>query len=224
MSRIYRLRKYLELIFLSLLFFFVISKNALAAENPQINGTYLTKPISINDFHLTDQHGNPFTKENLKGHWSMMFFGFTNCGYVCPVTLTELNHMYHDLKKTLLDKDLPTIIFVTVDPERDSIPIMKKYMNSFDNHFIGAQAEITETEKLENQLHITAVKIHEKDQPKDEYIMNHSVEILLFNPKAELQAYLAYPHKSKQMEKDYKLILKISNNKMIENTSSPLPH
>ena len=126
------------------------------------------------------------------------------------MTLTELNRMYHDLQKTLPEKDLPTIIFVTVDPERDSVAVMKKYMESFDNHFIGAQAGIAETESLEHQLHITAVKIREKGDPENDYSMNHSVEILLFNPKAELQAYLAYPHKAKQMEKEYKLILEKS--------------
>jgi protein SCO1/2 len=220
MSKINPSTQYLKLIFFSLFLLFIF-KNVTAAQNLQINGTYLSKPIPINDFNLTDQHGNPFTKENLKGHWSMMFFGFTNCGYVCPVTLTELNHMYHSLEKTLSDKDLPTIIFVTVDPERDSVSEMKKFMDSFDSHFIGAQAGITETEKLENQLHITAVKIREKGQPKDDYTMNHSVEILLFNPDAELQAYLAYPHKAKQLEREYKTILAQNMIAPDHNTSVP---
>lgn len=205
MSKIGNPKKCLKLMLLSVVFF--LMSNVIAAQNIQINGTYLTKPIPINDFHLTDQNGKSFTKDHLKGHWSMMFFGFTNCGYVCPVTLTELNHMYQNLKKTLPEKDIPTIIFVTVDPERDSIAEMKTFMSPFDSHFIGARADLTETEKLENQLHITAVKVREKGQSKDDYTMNHSVEILLFNPNAELQAYLAYPHKAKQMEKEYKLIL-----------------
>lgn len=213
MSTICRLIKCLNLMFLTLLFFLFFFKNAIAEQDIQINGTYLAKPIPINNFYLTDQYGKPFKRENLKGHWSMMFFGFTQCGYVCPVTLNELNHMYHDLKKTLSNKDLPTIIFVTVDPERDSVTEMRKYMKSFDNHFIGAQAGLMETEKLEHQLHITAVKIREKDQPKDDYTMNHSVEILLFNPEAELQAYLAYPHKAKQLEKEYQLIRDVYNQK-----------
>jgi protein SCO1/2 len=177
-----------------------------------IHGTYLPKSIPIKNFSLTDNHGQAFTEKNLEGQWSFLFFGFTNCGYVCPVTLTELNHLYQNLKKKVPPQEIPQIVFVTVDPERDTISKMNAYINSFNSHFVGVQGSVEETQKFENQLHITSEKIYEESGSKEDYSVNHSAEILIFNPKGQLQAYLAYPHKAKKMEIDYDAIKKMYRN------------
>lgn len=171
-----------------------------------IDGVYMPKSVPISDFHLTDNHGQPFNKANLIGKWTMLFFGFTHCKYVCPVTMTELNHMYDELSKTLPEKDLPQVVFISVDPERDSVSRMDNYVTSYNPHFIGARGEIKDTEELERQLNVLAVKV-QRDKSKADYSMDHSAEIFLFNPNGELQAYLAYPHKAKQMVKDYTAVL-----------------
>lgn len=173
----------------------------------KINGVFLAESKPIQDFQLTDHKGRQFSKDNLMGHWTMMFFGFTNCGYVCPTTMSELNKMYNKLKLELPDNKLPQIVLVTVDPERDSMSKMSDYINAFNTDFIGARAELKETEAFERQLHITAVKIQADDKAKDQYMVNHSAEILLFNPKGQVQAYLSFPPKSDQLVKDYKTIL-----------------
>ncbi len=173
----------------------------------KINGVFLGKSKTIQDFQLTDHKGQRFSKNNLMGHWTMMFFGFTNCGFVCPTTMTELNKMYHTLKSELPKDKLPQIVLVTVDPERDSMSKMNDYINAFNADFIGARAEPKETEAFERQLHIMAVKIEADNKTKDQYMVNHSAEILLFNPKGEVQAYLSFPHKSDQLIKDYKAIV-----------------
>src|SRR5580704_962475 len=67
----------------------------------KINGVFLAESKTIQDFQLTDHKGRQFSKNNLMGHWTIMFFGFTHCGYVCPTTMTELNKMYHTLKLEL---------------------------------------------------------------------------------------------------------------------------
>ncbi len=167
-------------------------------------GVYLSQPrTDIINFTLTDNHGKPFTRDNLKGHWTMMFFGFTNCGMVCPTTLAALRDMYHTLQKKLPADQLPQVVMVSVDPARDSVARMNDYVNSFDSHFIGARADITETVKLEKNLHIAAAKI----ESNGHYTINHSAEILLFNPLGQLQAFLSYPHHAPQMVKDYQDIL-----------------
>jgi protein SCO1/2 len=190
-------------------FYFYILKpgKVLIAHTIQIDGQYLQKSSPINDFDLMDSRGKFFTRENLKGQWTMMVFGFTNCAYVCPTTLAELNLMYSQLQKTLPNNQLPQVILVTVDPERDTVHTMKKYVTSFNPHFIGVTGELDEIQKFEKQLHIKAEKMVEEGQPKDQYKMKHSAEILVFNPQGEVQAYLAYPHKAAQMVKDYHLIL-----------------
>jgi protein SCO1/2 len=167
-------------------------------------GVYLPQPrTDIMDFKLTDNHGKPFTRDNLKGHWTMMFFGFTNCGLVCPTTLAALRDMYKTLQKTLPADQLPQVVMVSVDPERDTVKRMNDYVTSFDPHFIGARADIDETVQLEKNLHIAAAKI----ESNGHYTINHSAEILLFNPLGQLQAFLTYPHHAPQMVKDYQDIL-----------------
>lgn len=173
----------------------------------KINGIFLSDSKAIQDFQLTDHKGRQFSKDNLMGHWTMMFFGFTNCGYVCPTTMSELNQMYKKLIIELPDNKLPQVVLVTVDPERDSIIKMNDYINAFNANFIGARAELKETEALEKQLNISAIKIQADGQAKDQYMVNHSAEILLFNPKGQIQAYLSFPSKADQLIKDYKMIL-----------------
>lgn len=176
-------------------------------QNIKIDGVLLPEAKAMATFHLKDQLGHPFTNQNLTGQWSMLFFGFTNCGYVCPTTLTELNKMYKVLQQELPDRDLPQIVLVTVDPERDSVERMRDYVAAFNPHFKGIRGDLTETEQFENDLHISAVKMQAEGQPDDQYMINHSAEILLINPEGKIQAYLSYPHKAEQMIKDYKLIL-----------------
>lgn len=176
----------------------------------KIEGIYLSHPQTISNFQLTDNKGKPFTKDNLKGHWNMVFFGFTNCGMVCPVTMAALNKMIHTLEKTLPANQLPQIVFISVDPERDTVQKMNDYVNSFNSHFIGLRGDMTETVRLEKELHIVAQKMQADGKGKNHYMINHSAEILLFNPNAELQAYFSYPHQPEQMVKDYQLVLEAS--------------
>ncbi len=178
------------------------------ANNVKIDGVFLAQTQKINDFQLSATNGKTFSKANLKGRWTMMFFGFTNCGMVCPTSMSALNSMYKLLEKDLPENQLPQVVMVSVDPDRDSMQRMQDYVKSFNPHFIGARADIAETVQLEKQLHIAAAKIEADGQGKNQYTINHSAEVLLFNPAGDVQAFLSYPHKAEQMAQDYKLILK----------------
>lgn len=197
-------------IFVFCVFYFAALKPYMHAKNIKnikIDGVVLPQTQVINDFKLMDNQGKPFTKENLKGHWTMMFFGFTNCGMVCPTTMAALNQMYKSLQTELPDSKLPQVVMISVDPDRDTIERMNEYVMTFNPHFIGARAEIEETVALEKQLHIAAAKIEADGEGKNHYTINHTADILLFNPDAQLQAFMSFPHKADQMAKDYKLIL-----------------
>lgn len=176
-----------------------------------IHGIYLLNPIEIENFELIDQNSQAFTKNNLKNHWSLLFFGFTHCNMVCPVTLTVLNQAYQQLEKRLSTKDKPLVVFITIDPERDTIKSLKEYMLQFNPHFLGARTSIEKTNLLKKQFHIIAEKTQSNDQ------FNHSTEILLINPKAEIQAYFSYPPNQMQLVKDYMAIL---NNYSAANTTT----
>jgi protein SCO1/2 len=179
--------------------------------NVKIQGVYLPLPVAIAPFHLTDNHGKIFTNENLKGHWTMLFFGFTNCGFVCPTTLTELNKMYQQLQNKLSKNNLPQVIFISVDPARDTVKRINEYVTAFNPQFIGLRGKESATEKLENELHIMAEKMQTSRKGKNNYTIDHTAEILLINPAGQLQAYMSYPHTAEQMIKDYNLILGSNN-------------
>lgn len=177
----------------------------------KINGVYLSQPQLIKDFHLTDQHGQPFSLANLKGHWTLLFFGFTNCGSVCPTTLAALNKMYPQLQKDLAAAQIPQIVMVSVDPQRDTVARMNDYINAFNKDFIGIRGSAAETTQLERQLHVLAERVQGADANKDHYSVNHTAEIMVINPNGGIQAYLSYPHEAEQMATDYRRILQANN-------------
>lgn len=100
----------------------------------QFHGTYLESPREINAFSLVGIDQKPFTNSSLRGHWTMIFFGFTNCGYLCPTTMTELAKMYHQLEKQGV-KELPEVVMISIDPDRDSLEKLGNYVKAFDPHF-----------------------------------------------------------------------------------------
>ncbi|EKD72602.1 MAG: hypothetical protein ACD_45C00630G0008 [uncultured bacterium] len=189
------------------IFFEALQHNA-KTHDVKIDGTYLNEAKNVNQFELSATTGKIFNQENLQGHWTLMFFGFTNCGMVCPTTMAALSGMYKMLQKELPEDKLPQVVMVSVDPSRDSLTRMKEYVTAFDPHFMGARADIAKTVALEKQFYIVAAKIQADGQNKNQYTMNHSAEILLFNPAGRLQAYLDYPPSKEQLAKDYQLIVK----------------
>jgi len=190
-----------------IVYFGIISPRLSNHQVMKIDGVVLPQGEAIDDFQLTDNKGHQFTKQNLLGRWTMMFFGFTNCGMVCPTTMAELNKTYKMLQKNLAQNELPQVVMVSVDPDVDSVARMNSYVNAFNPNFIGVRADIDHTVQLEKQLHIAAAKIQVDGAGKHHYTINHTADILLFNPKGELVAYLSYPHQADQMAKDYQLIL-----------------
>jgi protein SCO1/2 len=191
------------------IYFGVINhQNKTNAKDIKIDGLVIAPAKDVIDFHLTDSSGKAFSKENLKGHWTMMFFGFTNCGLVCPTTMSALNKMYQTLQTVLPEDKLPQVVMVSVDPERDTVTKMKNYVSAFNSHFMGIRGDMTETTALERQFHIVAVKT-QTGKGKNQYYYDHSAEILVFNPEGKLQAYMSYPHKPEEMVKDYQSILTI---------------
>jgi protein SCO1/2 len=100
-------------------------------ELPLKNGTALPSPREIIAFELKSApDGTPFTNTQLKGHWSMLFFGFTHCAMLCPTTLSNLNQFYGNLLAENISQ-MPKIYFISIDPERDSLQRIATYVTSF---------------------------------------------------------------------------------------------
>lgn len=208
----------LVLILMAIVFFIAIigvvfinkKENGPSALSPQpkIDGTILPAPRVIADFNMTATNGATFTKKDLEGHWSLMFFGFTNCAFVCPVTLAELNKMDLQLQKDLTPKQLPQVIMVSVDPDRDSIPRFASYLSQFNKSFIGLRGSMEQLNALAAQMNVTYSKILSSDGNPAHYTITHSAEIMLLDPNGNLRAFFAYPHQADEMARDYRMILK----------------
>lgn len=137
-------------------------------------------------FQLVDQTGRPTDESVLKGKWSVVFFGFTFCPDVCPTTLTAMEAVKKDLGTQ--GKDLQ-VVFVTVDPERDTPQVLKAYLDS-----VGPAGTLGLTGTLEQTT--AAAKAYRvyfrKSGEGDDYTMDHSTAAYLMDPKGEFAAVLPY--------------------------------
>jgi protein SCO1 len=126
-------------------------------------------------FRLTDQNGKTFTDQDLKGRPFLAFFGFTHCPEVCPTTLFEVSEI---LRKLGPDADRVGALFVTVDPERDTAPVLKEYMSSFDPHLTGLTGEVADIAAVAK-----AYRVYFKKVPVEggDYTMDHTAIVYLMD-------------------------------------------
>ncbi|MEA3151216.1 MAG: hypothetical protein QOD56_2155 [Gammaproteobacteria bacterium] len=119
-------------------------------------------------FRLTDQDGRTVTEADLKGKPSLVFFGFTHCPDVCPTTLFDISQILHVLGP---DADRTRVVFITVDPERDTQGVLKDYLSSFDPHVTGLTGDLPEITQVAREY-----RAYFKKVPLDggEYTMDHT--------------------------------------------------
>ena len=204
-----------RILLLSLLFPFVLglyaiihhhaSPTAPRSKRVKIDGVVLPTGRHIKNFHFTDNQGHSFTNKNLLKHHTLMFFGFTNCGYICPTSMAALNQMYRQLSTAIPTKEFPQVVMVTVDPKRDSIERLNGYVKAYHPKFVGIRGNLEETRALETQMNVVAMKLYAKKDKK--YTINHSANVMYIDPKGNLRAYLSYPHHANIMVRDYKAII-----------------
>ena len=124
-------------------------------------------------FTLTDVNNNPITEKSFQGSATALFFGFTHCPDVCPMTLNKLSIISDQLKK---DKYKLKIFFISIDPERDTPEVMRDYLSSFGEQFIGITGEPEKIFALSKSWGIIKEKIFTED---GNYTLNHSSPIIL---------------------------------------------
>lgn len=146
------------------------------------------KPLSL--FTTIDQDGNEFGLERMLGKWSFVFFGYTHCPDVCPVTLSILNQVHAQLAKTGNSQHVQ-IIFVSVDPERDTPDKLKSYVKYFNPEFIGISGSEQQINELCRQIGITSIKGMETTP--GEYLVDHTASVFLFDPKGRLVSLFSAP-------------------------------
>ena len=171
---------------------------------PIANGLVFENPRPISTFQLIDFDQGTFSVDQLKGRWSFIYFGYSACGQVCTETLTELKRLI--LALSSLDNALPIqVVFVTVDPGRDSASRLKTYLREFDSTFIGITGDINTLAFFAAEL---AAPFTLGPDAGESYALDHSNSIMLINPSAALQAVLAPPHDAQRLQADFGAIVR----------------
>jgi len=163
-------------------------------------------------FKLTDQNNKVFDEKRLLNKWTFVFFGYTSCPDVCPATLYVLKEV-HDL---LIDEsggstnnepaDDTQMVFVSVDPARDTPEKLAKYISYFSKDFIAVTADKTEIDDLAKQFGAGYI-LEEKDAEGD-YNVAHTSAIFLVDPYGRLVASFSQPHQAKTITSQYEKIRK----------------
>lgn len=181
----------------------LIWRHQLQADPVLATGTFVEPRSRLADFSLIDHHGRPFTGANLLGHWSMVYFGYTNCPDLCPATLTILAAMEKKLRAAG-SPVRPQVIFVTADPGRDTPAQLAGYVPYFDPEFIGLTAQSQATiESFASQLGIEVDLVHQAD---GSYTVEHSAAILVIDPNGRLAAVLTGPFNASALQADFRSI------------------
>lgn len=139
-------------------------------------------------FTMTDQNGNLFTEANLKGIKTLMFFGFTHCPDICPTTLTVLTDALQQLPKKM--REGVQVVFVTVDPARDTPEILKEYLGNFDAGYIGLSGTEEQLKDMAKKYLVYYAKNAESDPQY--YLMDHSAYIYVFDDNAEYVTHFSH--------------------------------
>ena len=153
--------------------------------------TLLPQPIELPEFSLVDQDGNPADRGFFSGQWDLVFFGFTHCPDICPMTLQTLA----TARRTLAEggaAELPRIVLVSVDPERDTPEALKTYIGYFGDDVAGLTGSEPALRELTDGLGIFFQRLASDD---DNYPVDHSAVVLVVNPAGQFTAMFSTPHK-----------------------------
>lgn len=140
---------------------------------------------AIEEFKLTNHYGDEVGLDDLKGKWSLLFFGFTTCPDICPTTMGVLNRAVNKMKKK------PQVIMVSVDSDRDTPELLAQYVPKFNSDFIGYTGEFDELVSLATQLNAAFAKVPGKEVGT--YTMDHTASIVVINPNGRFQGFIKSP-------------------------------
>lgn len=167
------------------------------------NGTLLPSARPLPEFDLVNNHGQTVNRAALIGHWSVLFFGFTHCPDICPTTLT----MLAQVEKTLADlpeAQRPKMVFVSVDPKRDTPEQVGKYIQFFSPTFIGLTGQQARVDELTKAMGVP-VAIH--DPGNGAYTVDHAATLFLVDPQARMTAVFSPPHQVATLTQDLRTVI-----------------
>jgi len=170
---------------------------------PQLrSGTLLLQRRPVIDFSLDGADGKPFTKSGLLGHWDLIYVGYTHCPDVCPTTLAQLKAVEAALGD---DRNRLRIVFLSIDPGRDTPQVLAQYSHYFSPDFLAATGPKAQLDALGQNLGFVYEKV--PGETPQSYLMDHSSALILVDPRGQLAGYLTPPFKTEVLVSDLKQLL-----------------
>ncbi len=195
------MQKFVKLVALTLLV-----SGLMACQQGAVSNKLVATDITGADFEqsmqLTDHTGTKRTMADYKGKVVALFFGYTHCPDVCPTTMV-------DLKKTMKilgdQADEVQVLFVTLDPERDSQEVLAQFVPSFDARFVGLTGSVTEIAATARMFKIFSSKVSAEGHSG--YTIDHSAGMYVYDKDSKIRLYVEYGQKPEDLANDIKTLL-----------------
>lgn len=160
------------------------------------------QPRELPTFALRQSDGTQLIPGELKGHWTLIFLGFTHCPDVCPTTLAELAQAQKRWE-AVPDARRPRVLFVSVDPERDTPMQIGGYAHAFHRDTLAATADLPTLESFAKSLSLVFVKVPAPEgAPADQYTVDHSAAIAVLDPQGRMAGVIPPPLQPKAIAED----------------------
>lgn len=175
----------------------------LGAPKLDFKNTDLTGLDYAKDFALTDHAGKARTLADFKGKIVVMFFGYTQCPDVCPTTMAEMSAVMQELGP---QAEQVQVLFVTLDPERDTQALLAQYVPAFDQRFIGLYGTLAQVDKVAKEFKVFYAKVPGKTPGS--YTMDHTAASYVFDKNGKIRLFVRSGQGPAPLVHDIKLLLK----------------
>jgi|TARA_B100001971_G_scaffold112401_1_gene103433 protein SCO1/2 len=161
-------------------------------------GLYLIEPArDLGSFNLIDTNEKEFLPQDFKGKWNVLFFGFTFCPDICPITMRMLSRIEKEIDSQELDKI--RIFLVTVDPVRDNPNQLKIYLKNFSENFTGLTGGLDQIYNFATRVNAPFTPINNSEDPY--YTVDHTGSIVLIDPGGNYAGFFRAPHNQDKIKK-----------------------
>lgn len=154
------------------------------------------------DFSLHDHNGKLRTLADFRGRAVVVFFGFTQCPDVCPTTMLEMANV---MKALGPDADRVQVLFITLDPERDTQQLLAQYVPAFDKRFLGLRGSLEETDKVAKEFKVFYEKVPGKTPGS--YTIDHMAGSYVFDPQGRIRLFIRHAQGVEPIAHDLKILL-----------------
>lgn len=174
----------------------------------QLKGSVISPPRQVMDFTAPSTTGQPFTMSDHRGKVVMIYFGYMTCPDVCPTTMTDMLRAYMEAGE---DSSRVTMLFITLDPERDTLERMTRYVGAFHPDFIGVRPE--SQEQLDALLASYGVSMEKREVDSSlGYVIDHSAAVLMLGPDGRMINQFPYGVHYKEMAHDLRVLMTYTQN------------